>query len=122
MPVSANASRASLWLESLGDWAWPGRSTHGEVLPPAWIPAEPPRLQVALAGATPGAAARTQTRLRPWRVFFTGLGAALLAACCALALQGSPTLSDVLGERAAPAAAAPVARGAAAPAAAPGLA
>jgi enterochelin esterase-like enzyme len=121
MPVSANASRASLWLESLGDWAWPGRSAHGEVLPPAWIPAEPPRLELALAGATPGAGARTQTRLRPWRVFFTGLAAALLAACCALALKGSLTLQGVLGEHAASAPPPQLARAAGAAAAPPAL-
>jgi enterochelin esterase-like enzyme len=101
MSVSANASRASLWLESLGDWAWPGRAAHAEVLPPAWIPTEPPRLELALAVAGLGTASRTQTRLRPWRVFFTGLAAALLAACCTLALNGSLTLKDVLGEHAA---------------------
>jgi enterochelin esterase-like enzyme len=93
MSVTANASRASLWLESLGDWHWPGHA-HGEVLPPAWIPAEPPRLEFSLAGAAPAATARPQTRLRPWRVFFTGLASALLAICCALALK------DVLGEHA----------------------
>lgn len=97
MSITANTSRASLWLESLGDWAWPGR-VHGEVLPPPWVPAEPPRLRYSLAG--PGAAAgavRPQTRLRPWRVFFTGLASALLASCCALALKGSLPLQNVLG-------------------------
>ncbi|HEV2981289.1 MAG TPA: alpha/beta hydrolase-fold protein [Solirubrobacteraceae bacterium] len=110
MPVTANASRASLWLESLGDWHWPGRTAHSEVLPPAWIPAEPPRLELSLAGAAPAAAVRPHTRLRPWRVFFTGLASALLAICCALALNGSLTLNDVLGEHATPAPAPQLAR------------
>jgi enterochelin esterase-like enzyme len=102
MSVAAYPSRASLWLESLGDWAWPGRAAHAEELPPAWIPAEPPPLELSLAGAAPAAAVRPQTRLRPWRVFFTGLASALLAVCAALALKGSLTFEGVLGERAAP--------------------
>jgi enterochelin esterase-like enzyme len=95
--VTANTSRASLWLESLGDWRWPGRG-HAEVLPPPWVPAEPPPLSLALAGAAPAVAARPQTRLRPWCVFFTGLASALLAACCALALHSPLALDGVLGE------------------------
>jgi enterochelin esterase-like enzyme len=116
MSVTANASRASIWLESLGDWHWPGRAGSGEVLPPAWIPAEPPRVALSLAGAAPSAAVRPQTRLRPWRVFFTGLASALLAICCALALKGSLPLAGVVGEHAAPAPAPQLAIAAGAPA------
>lgn len=33
-------------MESLGDWAWPGRAAPAEALPmpPAWVPAHPPSL------------------------------------------------------------------------------
>ena len=35
--------RTAEWLESLGEWSWPGqRVATAEVLPPAWVPVHPP--------------------------------------------------------------------------------
>ena len=99
-----DASRAQAWLESLGDWAWPGRPTGdrpapAEALPqlPSWIPAFPTRLEPALAGpATPQPIGR-RTQVRPLRLLIALLLAAVVSVCCALALEGSLTLEGVLG-------------------------
>lgn len=111
--------RAPLWLEGLGDWAWPGRAAPKEVLPPSWVPAVPPQLEYALADAPPRSV-RVRTRLRPARVLLAGVISALLAVCSALALKGSPALEQILGVRAAGSAVAvagraPATRGLAAP-------
>jgi S-formylglutathione hydrolase FrmB len=96
-----NASRAHVWLEGLGDWAWPGRPHPSEALPlpPSWVPALPPRLEpaVALAGGAGSIAAPRRARSR--RVLLAGLLSALAAVCCALALKGSLTLDRVLGKQ-----------------------
>lgn len=43
MSASARTPRTSEWLESLGEWSWPGQHlAAAEVLPPAWVPAHPP--------------------------------------------------------------------------------
>ena len=95
-----HGSRAQLWLESLGDWAWPGRAAPAEVLPPAWVPAVPPRLEYAFASATPVRSVRWRVRPRPWRILLAGFVSALFAACAAVALEGSPSLERILGGRA----------------------
>jgi enterochelin esterase-like enzyme len=100
MSGRTQASRTQLWLESLGDWAWPGRAAPAEVLPPAWVPAVPPRLEYAFAASTPARSVRWQTRARPWRILLAGLISALLAACSALALEGSLSVERILGKRA----------------------
>ncbi|HWX74842.1 MAG TPA: alpha/beta hydrolase-fold protein [Solirubrobacteraceae bacterium] len=103
MSVTAHTSRTHVWLEGLGDWGWPGRAAPPEVLPPPWVPAAPARLGYATAGLGAAGDARPQTRLRPWRIFWTGLASAVLALCCALALHGSLPVSEILGSKAAPA-------------------
>jgi hypothetical protein len=51
MPVGAKTSRTQLWMDSLGEWSWPGRAAEAvDALPPAWVPAFPPRLEAATAG------------------------------------------------------------------------
>jgi enterochelin esterase-like enzyme len=93
-----NASRTQLWLESLGDWAWPGRAVTAEALPlpPSWVPAFPPRLEPASAhpGSIPW-----HGRATPRRLLLAALLSALAAVCCALALQGSLTFEGILGTR-----------------------
>lgn len=87
MSVASSASRTQLWLESLGDWAWPGRSAELPS-PPSWVPALPPRLDPAPAGASYGGSLSSNERAaQRRRVLGLSLGA-LLALCCALALRG----------------------------------
>ena len=109
MSGRTQSSRAQLWLESLGDWAWPGRAAPAEVLPPPWVPTVPPRLEYAFAGGDPARSLRPQTRARPLRIVLAGITSALLAAIGALALGGSLTVDGILGTRA-PSAALPVVR------------
>ena len=48
-----------MWMESLGEWSWPGMRAEAavEALPPSWVPAFPPRLEPTTAGAAmPGGA------------------------------------------------------------------
>jgi len=89
-----NASRTQLWLESLGDWAWPGRGAPAEALPlpPAWVPAFPPRLELAIATPAGSAPIPWQGRATPRRLLLAILLSALAAVCCALVLKGSLAL------------------------------
>ena len=65
MAGGASTSRTQLWLESLGDWAWPGRAAGADALPmpPAWVPALPPTLDSAAAIDARGDARRLARRL-----------------------------------------------------------
>ena len=105
-----DASRAQLWLESLGDWAWPGRALPAEALPqlPPWIPAFPTRLEPALAGPAMPQPIGWRTQVRPLRLLIALLLASVPSVCGALALEGSLTPDRVLGTGA-PGVAAPVA-------------
>jgi enterochelin esterase-like enzyme len=105
-----DASRTQVWLESLGDWAWPGRAAPVEALPqlPSWIPAFPTRLEPALAVPAMPQPIGGRTQVTPLRLLIALVLAAAVSAFCALALEGSPTLEGVLGTSA-PGAAAPVA-------------
>jgi enterochelin esterase-like enzyme len=89
MSVALKASRAQIWFEGVGEWTWPGQAAAAaaELLPPAWVPANPPRLQVA----GPARAARSR-----------GLGvgvlaSALAAACVAVAINGPAGVESALG-------------------------
>jgi enterochelin esterase-like enzyme len=97
-----NASRTQLWLESLGDWAWPGRAVAAEALPlpPAWVPAFPPGLEPRTASAPHPGLARRRTGVTPRRLLLGVLLSALAAVCSALALKGSLTPGGLLGTRA----------------------
>src|ERR1700689_3633753 len=97
MSMTATASRTQVWLESLGDWSWPG---HGgaavESLPPPWVPSFPPRREPAHAG--PGTRALPQPgRARARRLVTGTLLGALAAVCIALAQGGQLTLTGLLG-------------------------
>ena len=94
-----NASRTQLWLESLGDWAWPGRAAEALPLPPSWVSALPPRLEPALAASAHPGSLPWERRATPRRLLLAALLSALAAVCCALALKGSLTLEGILGTR-----------------------
>jgi enterochelin esterase-like enzyme len=96
-----NASRTQLWLESLGDWAWPGRSAAADALPmpPSWVPAFPPRLEPAMAASGHPGSIPWEGRATPRRLLLAALLSALVAVCCALALKGSLTLGGIRGAR-----------------------
>ncbi len=82
----AKATRTQVWLESLGDWSWPGQGGVAvEVLPPSWVPAFPPRLEPASAVAAEPAAYRPG---RARRLLIGTLLSALAAVSAALALHG----------------------------------
>ncbi len=95
-----NRARAQVWLDSLGDWSWPGRAAEVvESLPPSWVPAFPPRLEPIPAAVAPGA-------WQPSRAISRRLGTgALLSAVAAigaiLALNGPFSLERLVGNHAA---------------------
>src|SRR5664279_3966955 len=65
MPRTTQSWRPQVWLESLGDWAWPGQGAAAEAVlgPPSWVAAFPPRLEPAAAPA--GHAGSAPSRARP---------------------------------------------------------
>jgi len=102
MPTARRAHRTQLWLESLGEWTWPGQGgPAAEVLPPPWVPALPPRLEPSLAGAAASTASAGVARPAPWQpartrsVLIAGLLSALASVCVALALHGQLDLQRV---------------------------
>jgi enterochelin esterase-like enzyme len=94
-----NTSRSQPWLESLGDWAWPGRPGPAEAtpLPPPWVPAFPSRPEPAIAGYAPAVRISRRRRATPRQLLLAGLLSALAGVCCALALRGSFGLDEILG-------------------------
>ncbi len=105
MSVAAKASRTQVWLESLGEWSWPGQGggVATEMLPPSWVPALPRRERVA---AVPGAAgaplpARRSLGARTRRVITGTLLGAVAAVCVALAQDGQLTLPGLIDARSA---------------------
>ncbi|MGO9321997.1 MAG: alpha/beta hydrolase [Solirubrobacteraceae bacterium] len=101
MSVTVKASRTQVWLESLGDWSWPGQGGAAvEFLPPPWVPTFPPRREPAIAGS--GAHPLPQPgRARARRLITGVLLAALAAVCIALAQGGQLTLAGLVGYKAA---------------------
>ena len=96
-----NASRTQLWLESLGDWAWPGRAVAAEALPlpPSWVSALPSRLEPAGGSLPRSRSVRPPGSVTPRRLLLVTLLSALAAISSALALQGLGGLEGVLGAR-----------------------
>jgi enterochelin esterase-like enzyme len=82
MSPGVRTPRSQVWLDSLGEWTWPGQLATAEVAPPAWVPALPPAAARSSAPALP----------EPWqrgrRVLIGVLLGALAAVCAALALRG----------------------------------
>jgi len=99
MSGATKASRPQLWLESLGDWAWPGQAAAAEVVlgPPSWVAAFPPRAQPAGVSAGHTGATRSRGRPTPRAVLLVVLLGALAAVSAALALRGSLTLGARAG-------------------------
>ena len=99
MSGAIKASRSQLWLESLGDWAWPGRAPAAEALLalPSWVAASPPRLEPAVAASQHSGWAPSRGRPTPRALLLAGLLGALAAVCGALALKGSLTLDRIIG-------------------------
>jgi enterochelin esterase-like enzyme len=102
MAVAVKTSRTQVWMESLGDWSWPGTGAAAvEVLPPAWVPAFPARSERVVTA--PGAAQahdswrrrRIIARWAAWGVLL----AALAVLCAALALEGPRSVERSLGIR-----------------------
>jgi putative esterase len=99
MSVMVSTSRTQVWLEGLGDWSWPGQGGAAvEYLPPSWVPAFPPRREVA-AGTRALPAPPQPGRARVRRLITGVLLVALAVVCFALARGGQLTLAGVIGER-----------------------
>jgi enterochelin esterase-like enzyme len=126
MPAATKTSRAQVWMDSLGEWSWPGRAAEAvEALPPppAWVPALPPRLEPVAYGAPAAAVAGSpEQRANPRLIALATLISGLIAACCALLiLQGPGGFERVLGSGSRSADLAPTARAVVAPAPLPTL-
>jgi enterochelin esterase-like enzyme len=104
MSFGAHASRTQLWLESLGEWSWPGASGAAvDIQPPSWVPAFPPRLEAAVASSA-GAARWGRRRARTRRLGFGAALSGLAALCAGVALNGPAGLERVVGIDSGPAA------------------
>jgi enterochelin esterase-like enzyme len=100
MPTAAKTSRAQVWLESSGDWSWPGRAAEAvEALPalPSWVPALPPRFEPVAAGASSASGAYEQPRISPRAVLIGVLLAALVAVCGLLVVASPPSIDRLFG-------------------------
>jgi enterochelin esterase-like enzyme len=97
------SSRAHVWLDGSGDWAWPGRGGGGaaaaaaaELLPPPWVPALPRRLEPAVT-APPIPGSRRGRRGLAWRYGSSLLLIVLAAVCVGLALAGRTDIERLTG-------------------------
>jgi len=100
MSVAAKASRTQLWLESLGDWSWPGQggAAAEALLPPPWVPAFPPRSGAAFGGqAIPADWAPQRSTAR--RLIAGALISIVFAVTLTLTQGGQLTLDGILGVR-----------------------
>lgn len=103
MSSPSRTSRTHLWLDSLGEWSWPGRAAEAVEslpLPPAWVPAFPPALEPAGGGA-PAASLSRSSRANPRLLLITALLSAVVALAALLALRRPLNLEQALGLRAA---------------------
>jgi enterochelin esterase-like enzyme len=98
MAAAMKTSRAQVWMESLGDWSWPGTQSAAELLsPPSWVPTMPPRLETAGAGAAAtGSLEGDRGTLRA--VVTAALLALLASVALGLAVKGPAGLEQMLGE------------------------
>jgi enterochelin esterase-like enzyme len=96
MPATSKAARTHVWMESLGDWSWPGtRAPAVEMMPPAWVPASPPRIEPVVG--TGALALRRQRRARRVRVLLALPISVLAALCVGLAIDGPRGLERLVG-------------------------
>jgi enterochelin esterase-like enzyme len=96
MSVAIKSSRTQVWMENLGDWAWPGTAAAAEMMPPSWVPAFPPRLETVAAGAVGGSWEQQQRSLTR-RLGLGALMSALAAVSMTLALKGPAGLERLVG-------------------------
>ncbi len=99
MSAAIKVSRTHVWMESLGDWSWPGTApARSEVLPPAWVPAFPPAEAAAARTGGTSSCSRVRDGLRRARA---GVAAqrARLRGRAPLALGGVSGLERLLGWR-----------------------
>ena len=95
MQAGGHASRTHVWLESLGDWAWPGgRTPVVEFEPPSWVPPSPPRLE---PGIQAGATTWQPRRVRRRRLGLGAILSGIAALGAALAINGPAGLEGALG-------------------------
>jgi enterochelin esterase-like enzyme len=115
MSKAGNVSRTQVWMDTLGDWSWPGQGGAAalEMLPPPWVPTFPPAREPAVAAPAPSAS-------RARRLLLGVLLSALAGVSLALAAQGRLGLETLLGLHSRPLAA-PSAIDAPAPAPLPAL-
>jgi len=94
--MAVKASRTQVWLESLGDWSWPGQGgAAAEFLPPPWVPAFPPRRE--FVPRTPARPERTPAA----RLLTGALLSVLVAICLLLSQDGQVALRSLTGSRSA---------------------
>ncbi len=88
---AASPARVPEWLESLGEWRWPGAAAAAaaDVIPPSWVPAFPPRA----ANHAGGGQEATERPQRTRDVLPAVLLAGLAALGAALALHGQFSLA-----------------------------
>jgi len=96
MSIAIKPSRTQVWMENLGDWAWPGTAAAAEAMPPSWVPAFPPRLETVAAGAAGGSWEQPQRSLTR-RLVLGALLSALAAVSMTVALQGPASLERLIG-------------------------
>src|SRR4051812_6665616 len=106
MPVAAK--RAPVWLNTLGDWAWPGAPQASETLPPPWVPTLPPRLPAPATSPAAAAAAAPRTAV-PRRIVLAGALSALATVLAVLALGAPHGLERLIAGHATAGAAVPLA-------------
>ncbi len=99
--MTRDAGRPQVWLDTLGDWSWPGTTPGAsEMLPPSWIPTRPPGVE-AVAGSAAAVAARQ--RRGAWRILLGVLLSAIAALATGIAVEGPARLERLAGLRSNPA-------------------
>src|ERR1700683_4294003 len=97
MSAVLKPSRTQVWLESLGDWSWPGQGGAAvEFMPPPWVPAFPPRREPAVAGPALGASRRAPLT-RAQRLLLSAMLSMIVAFGLVLAAGGQLTLTRLIG-------------------------
>jgi hypothetical protein len=92
MSKAGNFSRTHVWMDTLGDWSWPGTggAAAAEVLPPSWVPTFPPAREPVAAPPAPATG-------RGRRLLLAALLSGLVAVCAALAARGQLSPGALLG-------------------------
>ncbi len=97
MSVRLNAPRGQLWFEGVGEWTWPGSGgAAAELLPPAWVPSLPPRME-AVRATSSAAAPRPLPRSRRLGLARGALLSAVAAVGVSVAINGPGQIESLLG-------------------------